>query len=141
MPSRTVSILLVEDDEVDQKGLKRAFKERRIANPIHVARDGLEALEVLRGDNGRSPLPRPYLILLDLDMPRMNGIEFLKEIRGDATLKDSVVFVLTTSGEDKERTEAYKLNVAGYMVKSNAGSTFTDAVTMLDHYWKVVELP
>ena len=70
--SPMVNLLLVEDDEVDVQGLKRAFAKSRIGNPITVARDGIEALEFLRGENGRPKLPKPHLILLDLNMPRMN---------------------------------------------------------------------
>ncbi|RUP22418.1 response regulator, partial [Methylobacterium sp.] len=77
----TVNILLVDDDEVDVQGLKRAFKKSKIGNPITVARDGIEALEILRGQNGRERLPKPHLVLLDLNMPRMNGIEFLEAVR------------------------------------------------------------
>lgn len=93
----TVNLLLVEDDEVDVQGLKRAFAKSRIGNPITVARDGIEALEILRGENGQAKLAKPHLILLDLNMPRMNGLEFLEAIRADEDLKTSVVFMITTS--------------------------------------------
>jgi CheY-like chemotaxis protein len=93
----TVNLLLVEDDEVDIQGLKRAFTKSRIGNPITVARDGIEALEILRGQNGREKLAKPHLILLDLNMPRMNGIEFPEAIRNDNELKTTVVFMITTS--------------------------------------------
>ena len=139
--SEMVNILLVEDDEVDVMALRRAFRELKIANPITVARDGLEALEVLRGTNGTPPLSKPYLLLLDLNMPRMNGIEFLKELRKDEKLSSTLVFVLTTSKQEEDRIQAYDLNVAGYMVKSLLGDSFMTAVTMLEHYWRVVVFP
>lgn len=137
----TVNLLLVEDDAVDVQGLKRAFAKSRIANPITVARDGIEALEMLRGENGREKLPKPHLILLDLNMPRMNGIEFLETIRADEDLKCSVVFMITTSKADEDKARAYGHNVAGYIVKQDPANTFMEAVSLLEHYWKIVEFP
>jgi CheY-like chemotaxis protein len=141
MTSPTVNLLLVEDDEVDVQGLKRAFAKSRIANPITVARDGIEALEILRGENGRDKLPKPHLILLDLNMPRMNGIEFLKVIRADPDLQGSVVFMITTSKADEDKARAYGHHVAGYIVKQDPANTFMEAVSLLEHYWKIVEFP
>ncbi|MFN3231616.1 MAG: response regulator [Alphaproteobacteria bacterium] len=137
--SQPINILLVEDDDVDVQGITRAFKKLKVANPITRARDGLEALDILRSDKGRRL--RPYLIILDLNMPRMNGIEFLTALRADEALKDSIVFVLTTSKADEDKIEAYRLNVAGYIVKADPAKSFLDAVQMLDHYWRVVEFP
>lgn len=137
----TVQVLLVEDNDVDREAVRRAFRQHRIANPIHAARDGLEALEVLRGDVERRALRRPYVVLLDLNMPRMDGIELLRELRADPALRDSVVFVLTTSKADEDRTAAYDLNVAGYICKSDVGTGFIRLVELLDHYWRVVVLP
>ena len=139
MATKAVTIILVEDDDVDVQGIRRAFKKNKIANPLKVARDGVEALEMLRG-NGAETL-RPYLILLDINMPRMNGIEFLRELRNDSRLKDSIVFVLTTSRADEDRFDAYQFNVAGYIVKADAGAGFMKAVDLLDRYWKIVEFP
>jgi CheY-like chemotaxis protein len=139
--SKSVRILLVEDDEVDVMGIKRCFRDLKIANEIVVARDGLEALDMLRGRNGVSKLAHPYVILLDLSMPRMNGFEFLQEVRRDPELQRVVVFVLTTSRADEDLLGAYSHNVAGYVVKQQAGKGFLDAVSLIDHYWRVVELP
>lgn len=137
----TVNVLLVEDDEVDVMAVKRAFRELRIANPLFEARDGIEALEMLRGTNGHAHIPRPLIILLDLNMPRMNGLEFLVELRKDPDLRRCVVFVMTTSADEEDRMRSYEKNVAGYLLKHSLGRTFVDAVSMLQHYWRVVELP
>jgi len=134
-------LLLVDDDEIDVQGLKRAFAKSRIANPITVARDGIEALEFLRGENGRPKLSKPYLILLDLNMPRMNGLEFLEAIRADEDLKRSVVFMITTSKAEEDKARAYAQNVAGYIVKQDPANTFMQAVALMEHYWKIVEFP
>ena len=140
MTDNDVNILLVEDHAIDAEAIERAFRDARIANPIYVARDGVEALAALRGD-GAKPIPRPYLILLDLNMPRMNGIEFLRELREDEQLKSSIVFVLTSSDDDRDKSAAYKRQIAGYMVKSRAGEDFMDLIKLLDHYWRVIEFP
>ena len=141
MSTNAVTVLLVEDDEIDAEAIDRAFKRAKIANPIVNVTDGIEALNTLRGTEGKEALRRPYVILLDLNMPRMNGIEFLQELREDESLHDSVVFVLTTSDDDRDKVAAYKKQVAGYMIKSKAGEDFMQLIGMLDHYWRVVELP
>lgn len=137
---KTVEVLLVEDDEIDAEALKRAFQKQKIANPIIVAEDGIEALKILRGE-GNGPVHKPHVILLDLNLPRMNGIEFLEELRADEDLRQSVVFVLTTSDDDRDVLAAYDNQVAGYMVKSRVGEDFVDMINMLDCYWRVIELP
>ncbi len=136
-----VNLLLVEDDEVDIQGLKRAFSKGRIGNPITVARDGIEALELLRGENGRPKLPKPHLVLLDLNMPRMNGIEFLEQLRQDEDLKSTLVFMITTSKAEEDKQRAYGHNVAGYIVKQDPANTFMEAVALLELYWKIIEFP
>jgi len=141
MTGRSVNILLVEDNAVDQEAIQRAFKRHRIANPIHVAADGIDALALLRGTDGHTKLPRPYLVLLDLNLPRLNGVELLREIRSDPELHDSIVFVLTTSKRDEDRMASYDLNVAGYVVKSDVGAGFIRLIELLDHYWRIVEFP
>ena len=138
---KTVQLLHVEDDDLCLMGLNRAFKAAKIANPVSFAHDGLEALEMLRGTNGRPRLPRPFLILLDINMPRMDGIEFLKELRKDEDLKKSIVFIMTTSGADEDKVRAYNLGVAGYILKSNPANAFLEATALLDTYWRVVEFP
>lgn len=138
MTGSEVSILLVEDDDVDAEAIKRAFAKAKIVNPVVRARDGLEALEMLRT---RGAIAKPYIILLDLKMPRMNGLAFLEQIRIDDQLHDSVVFVLTTSRAETDVSAAYDKYVAGYIVKSQVGSSFSDLIGLLDHYWRLVELP
>ncbi len=133
--SREVNILVVEDDEIDVKALIMAFKKLKIANPVTVAKDGIEGWEALQS------LARPYLLILDINMPRMNGIELLEKIRATEKYHDSIVFVLTTSTDDKDKFEAYNLNVAGYMLKSDMGTSFIRAIEMVERYWKVVEFP
>jgi len=137
----SANILLVEDDELDVKAVKRAFRDLKIANPLFEARDGIEALDLLRGTNGQTAIPNPRIILLDLNMPRMGGLEFLDEIRKDPKLHSCVVFVMTTSAAEEDRVKAYDRNVAGYVLKHSPGRSFLDAVSMLEHYWRIVELP
>jgi CheY-like chemotaxis protein len=138
---RPVKVLLVEDDEVDRLAVRRAFAKHGVANEIVEAMNGREALEALRGGAGRAPLERPYVILLDLNMPVMNGVEFLDALRADPALSDAVVFVLSTSRSAGDVTEAHRRNVAGYIAKSNAGDGFREAVRLLESYWRLVELP
>ena len=137
MTTAPINILLVEDDEVDVMNVKRAFEQQHIANPLFVARNGLEGLEMLR--SGRPAGRR--MVLLDLNMPKMNGIEFLREVRKDQELRSTTVVVLTTSNDDQDKVEAYDLNVAGYVVKPVTFSNFCDAMVTLNKYWSLVELP
>lgn len=136
---KEVTILLVEDDDVDVMAVERAFKRLKIGNSIIRAHDGLEALELLRATP--RTVTAPYIILLDINMPRMNGLEMLAELRLDQALSNAVVFVLTTSKDDEDKMLAYRQHVAGYIVKSEVGDGFLRVIEMLDHYWRVVELP
>jgi CheY-like chemotaxis protein len=133
-----LNIFLVDDDEVDVMTVKRAFAKANIANRIYVATNGIEALELLRAE--AIPTTR-RLVLLDLNMPRMNGIEFLREIRGDPALQALTVVVLTTSNEDRDRVETYQLNVAGYLLKPVTFHSFTDVMSTLNKYWTLMEMP
>lgn len=136
-----VNILLVEDDEVDIMNVKRAFKKNNINNPLFVTRDGLEALSVLRGENSEITIHGPKVILLDINMPKMGGIEFLKELRKHPELRSLSVFVMTTSNEETDKVAAYNLNVAGYILKPLSFEGFTSAVAILNHYWHLCEMP
>ncbi|MEX2271957.1 MAG: response regulator [Vicinamibacterales bacterium] len=135
---KPLNILLVEDDQIDQMNIKRAFERNKIGNPLYIAEDGLEALEMLR--DGRVPEER-RLILLDLNMPRMNGIEFLKRLRADPALSHSPVVVLTTSDDEQDKVNAYDLNVAGYLVKPVTFTNFVELTAALNKYWTLVEMP
>jgi len=137
----TAHLLHVEDDDLCIMGMARAFKMARIANPLSFAHDGIDALEMLRGTDGRERFPRPYLILLDLNMPRMGGLEFLNELRKDEALKRSIVFIMSTSGADEDKVNAYNLGAAGYILKTNPANAFLEATALLDAYWRVVEFP
>ncbi|HYW10714.1 MAG TPA: response regulator [Longimicrobium sp.] len=133
-----VNILLVEDDEVDVMNVRRAFQKNEIKNPLWVAANGVEGLEMLRG--GVVPRDR-RLVLLDLNLPRMNGIEFLRELRADPVLRLTPVVVLTTSDDERDRVNAYDLNVAGYILKPVTFKAFVEAMATLDRYWTLVEYP
>ena len=143
MNDKIINILLVEDDEVDVMNVKRAFKKYKITNPLYIAGNGIEALEMLRSQNNQSSIipEKRRLVLLDLNMPKMNGIEFLNEIRNDDNLKRTPVIVLTTSDEDKDRIEAYNLNVAGYILKPVTFSNFAEVMITLNKYWTLCEMP
>ena len=135
---KSLNILLVEDDQVDVMNVKRAFERNKIVNPLFVAGDGLEALALLR--SGKIPRER-RLILLDLNMPRMNGIEFLRALRADEDLHLTPVVVLTTSDDERDKINAYDLNVAGYLLKPVTFVNFVEAMAALNKYWTLVELP
>lgn len=141
MTEKTINILLIEDDEVDVMNVKRAFQKNNLNNPIQHAGNGIEALDLLRGQNGQTQIELPRIILLDLNMPRMGGIEFLHELRKDELLKNISVFVMSTSNEDKDKVDAYNLNVAGYILKPLSMENFVSAVSILKNYWILCEYP
>jgi CheY-like chemotaxis protein len=130
-------ILLVEDDQVDAMTVKRALKEIKVTNPVKLAGNGEEALDFLKDKEN----DKPNIILLDLNMPKMNGIEFLKVVKNDEAMKKIPVVVLTTSREDQDRVESFSLSVAGYMVKPVDYVKFVDVVKAIDLYWTLSELP
>lgn len=133
----TADILLVEDDLVDVMNIKRAFRKHEIGNELHVASNGIEALELLRDREKLPVLPR--IVILDINMPKMNGIEFLQALRNDAALKHLTVFVLTTSNQERDRAEAYALNVAGYIVKPVDFEAFLTTVGVLKRFWQLIQ--
>lgn len=136
-----INVLLVEDDEVDIMNVQRSFKKSNLNNPLFVAKNGIEALNVLRGNDPEQIIPVPRIILLDINMPKMGGIEFLTELRKDPELKHTSVFVMTTSNEDSDKIAAYNLNVAGYILKPLSFEGFVKAVDILNHYWQLCEPP
>jgi CheY-like chemotaxis protein len=139
--SKPLNILLVDDDDGDAKAVQRAFQKARIANPIIRAVDGMDALDMLRGANGKARPPSSFILLVDLNMPRMNGIQLVKALREDNNLRKSIVFMLTTSKREEDKLAAYDLNVAGYIVKETAGQDFLKLVSLVDCYWRIVEMP
>lgn len=141
---RALHILLVEDDEVDVMKVKRALKRNRLRHPIYIAGDGQQALGLLRQhDAAGSPvIPQERrIIFLDLNMPRMGGIEFLKVLRSDPDLCNIPVVVMTTSDDDQDLVNAYDFNVAGYILKSVPFADFVEAMAIVDQYWTVNEIP
>lgn len=134
---KEVSLLIVDDDDIDAISLERALRKLRLLNTLFRARDGREALELLRSGQ----VPAPYIILLDLNMPRMNGLEFLEVLRTDPALTHAVVFVLTTSKSDEDLVAAYRKHVAGYVFKQHMDRDFMEVMGLIEHYWRIVELP
>lgn len=132
-----IILLLVEDDDIDAEGIRRAFINNKIVNPIVRAHDGIEALTLLDTEDFNGP----YIILLDLNMPRMGGVEFLKRLRQHPVHSNAVVFVLTTSNADIDIAASYNEKISGYFVKSEMGSNFFDIAKLFDGYWKMVKLP
>ncbi len=130
-------ILLVEDDRVDVMTVKRAFKELNLINRLHVVGNGEEALEYLRD----SANIRPAFILLDLNMPRMNGIEFLHAVKVDETLRRIPVIMLTTSHEERDKIESFNLSVSGYICKPVGFHEFVEVIKTINLYWTLNEQP
>lgn len=136
-----LTIVLVEDDDVAAEAVTRSLRKMGVDFPVVWAQDGIAALETLRATSAQSLAPRPRVVLLDLNMPRMNGFEFLQAIRNDKALQNEIVFVLTTSDDESDRIKAYHENIAGYLVKSSVGPQFSKLVTLLQSYHAAVRLP
>ncbi len=136
MNSAHKQILIVEDDLVDVMTIKRAFKQVGILNPLHIEPNGEEAIKYL--DQVET---LPGLIILDLNMPKMNGIEFLKIVRSNPRLKNMPIVVLTTSKEQQDKLNTFDLNVSGYMIKPVDFNQFKDMIKTIHHYWELSELP
>jgi CheY-like chemotaxis protein len=135
------SLLLVDDDDVAAEAVVRGLRKHALLCPIVVAEDGFIALEILRGQRAAQSIDKPYLVLLDLNMPRMNGFEFLRALRADPLLRATLVFVLSTSGSDDDRARAYYENIAGYMVKSALGHQLKGLARFLTEYRSAILLP
>ena len=134
-PDNDAVILLVEDDRVDIMTVQRALRKTNISNPLYVARTGVEALGMLRGDEFPRIEPTPSLILLDLNLPKMGGIEFLKELRADPLLKNMQVKVLTSSNEPGDRAAAFEYEVDDYIVKPHSFDEFSKAIAIILADW------
>ncbi|MEE3715229.1 response regulator [Tumidithrix elongata RA019] len=130
-------ILLVEDDKLDIMTLKRGLRDIHADNPLHVRNDGEDALEFLRDPNN----PTPGLILLDLNMPRMNGLEFLKILKADPNWRKIPVVILTTSREEQDRLVSFELSAAGYIVKPLEYPDFVEKLLVIYNYWRLCEIP
>ncbi len=130
-------ILLLEDDNVDSMTVKRALKDLKVTNPLVRVANGEEALVYLRNENNA----KPCVILLDINMPKMNGIEFLKIIKADEKFKKIPAIVLTTSKDDQDRVTTFQLSIAGFIVKPVDYMKFVDAMRIVNLYWTLSELP
>lgn len=133
----TRPVLLVEDDAIDTMTVRRAFRDLKLTNPLAHATNGEEALEYLRNPENA----KPCVILLDLNMPRMNGVEFMRAAKADPSLKKIPIIVLTTSRDDRDIVESYRLSAAGYIIKPVDYKKFVEAVKTIDIYWTISELP
>ncbi|HSV99088.1 MAG TPA: response regulator [Sedimentisphaerales bacterium] len=133
----TKPVLLVEDDAIDTMTVRRAFRDLKLNNPLSYATNGEEALAYLRNPANATPC----VILLDLNMPRMNGVELMKTVKADPALKKIPIVVLTTSRDDRDIVESYKLSAAGYIVKPVDYKKFVEAIKTIDVYWTISELP
>ena len=136
-----MQILLVEDDDVAVESVLRGMKKCKVNFPITVAENGQVALDILQGNHPTKKLQTPFVVLLDINMPILNGFEFLEIIRADSKLKKTVVFVLSTSSSDVDKTRAYDGNIAGYMVKDKVGPQFSKLFALLNDYAEAVALP
>ena len=137
-----VPILLVEDDEFDVNSIRGAFSENQLTNPIAVAKDGIDALEKLRGTNGQTRLnPFPRVIMLDINMPRMNGIEFLRELRADPLFHNLLVFMFASTDYEKDIISSYNLNISGYIKKPLNFDNLTKTIFELNSFWSQLQFP
>lgn len=127
MPDRPIHILLVEDNEIDVMAFRRGIAKHKIKNPVTIAANGREGLDLLRGAGGKEAIGRPYVIFLDVNMPVMNGIEFLQEVAADPELSDSTIFVLTTPDFDEDLLDSHESHVTGFILKTD----LTNACSML----------
>jgi CheY-like chemotaxis protein len=127
------TIMLVEDDSVDAMTVVRALKEIKVSNPLYVAANGEEGLEYLNAN------PAPGLILLDLNMPRMGGLEFLQTIKADQKFRKIPVVVLTTSTAMQDREASFECSAAGYMIKPVEYRKFVEIIRVIDSYWSTSE--
>ncbi len=140
MLKENAGILLVEDDRVDVMTVQRALQRNRISNPLYVARTGFDALAMLRGDGVPAISPPPALILLDLNLPKMSGIEFLEELRRDQALCSLSVIVLTSSDEPRDRAAAFKYEVEDYIIKPHSFDEFARVMATVLAYWPSQEI-
>ena len=130
-------ILLIEDDDVDVMTVNRALRDLKVTNQLVSIGDGEEAIEYLKDES----TAKPCIVLLDLNMPKMDGAEFLKIVKADKALKKIPVVILTTSNSDQDVIESFELGAAGYMVKSVDYEKFVETIRAIDQYWTLSKLP
>lgn len=134
------SILLVEDDQMDVMNVQRELRKHEVNVPLHVARNGREALNMLRGENGQARIPLPSVIILDINMPRMNGLELLEELRSDPDFVGLNVFITTTSDLETDRLKAQDLAVSGYIIKPLNFDSFGEGGSTVDGFSLFLDL-
>lgn len=139
MNSQDRPILLIEDNPMDVDLTRRAFARRRVINPIEVARDGEEALQYLERWEAGEPLP--VVILLDINLPKLNGLEILHQFKRSTLVQKVPVIILTTSAEDRDIQKAYQLGANSYIVKPVDFEKFVDVAAQIDLYWNVINIP
>jgi CheY-like chemotaxis protein len=138
---RSVNVLLVEDDDLTVANVKRAFDLNGHANPLYTAASGAEALEMLRGDSQNNFPEERRVVLMGLKMPEMDGLDLLREIRKDPQLRRTTVVVMTASHDERDKVQAYDLNVAGYIIKPITMVSFVQLMSAVKRYWSLNELP
>jgi CheY-like chemotaxis protein len=136
----TPSILLVEDDQMDVMNVQRELRRQNINIPLMHARNGREALKMLRGEGDEPKIAKPSLVMLDINMPRMNGLELLEELRSDPEFVGLNVFIMTTSDLDTDRLKAQELAVSGYIIKPLSFDTFGEGGTSVDGFSLFLDL-
>ncbi len=139
---RVIDVLLVEDDPGDELMIREAFEHHDIRHALHHVPDGVEAMRFLRQEDGYGASPRPDLILLDLNLPRMDGRQVLREVKGDPALRAIPIVVLTTSEADEDILRSYELHANAYVTKPVDFERFIDVVRQIDDFFvTVVRLP
>ncbi|MBX0290795.1 response regulator [Hymenobacter sp. HSC-4F20] len=138
--SEQPSILLVEDDQMDIMNVQRELRKHNVDVPLHIARNGREALNMLRGEGGQPPIPKPSVVMLDLNMPRMNGLELLAALRSDPEFVGLNVFITTTSDLETDRLKAQDLAVSGYIIKPLSFDKFGEGGTTVDGFSLFLDL-
>ncbi len=136
-----IPILIIEDDDIDVMAIKRAMKKAGLKNPTIRATDGQAALDILQSGDPELSIDKPFVITLDLNMPRMDGLTFLKTIRQDEKLKRAIVFILTTSTALDDINNAYSHHVAGYLVKHDARSSYKNLAELIKIYCQSITFP
>lgn len=134
-----IKIIVIDDDDVDAQSIERSLRSADVNNEIIRAYDGIDALDLLKGANGKEKLTKPYILLIDLMMPRMDGITFIKTLRFESDITPEMIFVLSGTDSDEQCTQAYDLNITGFIKKDRAGRDFLRLTKILEQYYEVIE--